>query len=72
MSDPTTPQGRGRHASPDFPSGVPASAWLTSMPGRATTPPSVGPSVGNEARRQAAAAGHGAADDGRSTGRLPR
>ena len=34
MSDPTPPARRGRHASPDSPSGVPASAWLASMPNR--------------------------------------
>ncbi|WP_448608078.1 endolytic transglycosylase MltG [Geodermatophilus sp. URMC 60] len=34
MSDPTSPGRRGRHASPDSPSGVPASAWLASMPSR--------------------------------------
>jgi UPF0755 protein len=32
VSDPTPPGRRGRHASPDSPSGVPASAWLASYP----------------------------------------
>lgn len=34
MSSPTPPGRRGRHASPDSPSGVHASAWLASMPNR--------------------------------------
>jgi UPF0755 protein len=53
-----TPPGRwGRHASPDFPSGVPASAWLASMPNRATTPQASGVPAG---------------DDGRDSGPTPR
>ena len=39
MSDPTPPGRRGRHASPDSPSGAPASAWLASLPSR---PPGAG------------------------------
>ncbi|MGY1679582.1 endolytic transglycosylase MltG [Geodermatophilus sp. SYSU D01176] len=38
MSDPTPPGRRGRHASPDTPSGVPASAWLASMPNQPPRP----------------------------------
>jgi peptidoglycan lytic transglycosylase G len=39
VTGPTPPGRRGRHASPEPPSGVPASAWLASLPSR---PPGVG------------------------------
>jgi UPF0755 protein len=42
VTNPTPPGRRGRHASPDSPSGVPASAWLASMPSR--------PPVGDQGR----------------------
>jgi UPF0755 protein len=38
VTDRTPPGRRGRHASPEFPSGVPTSAWPASMPDRAPTP----------------------------------
>jgi UPF0755 protein len=51
VNDPTPPARRGRHASPDSPSGVPAAAWLASMPSR---PPGAGGSrpAGSPPRRR--------------------
>ncbi|MBB3081940.1 endolytic transglycosylase MltG [Geodermatophilus sabuli] len=79
MTDPTPSSRRGRHAS-DFPSGVPATAWLASMPNRAAEQ---GPAAAGRYRVDAglrsttagpsapyAGAHGGRADDGRSTGPL--
>ena len=63
MNGPTPPGRRGRHASPDLPSGVPASAWLASMPSR--------PPTGDESRHAGPAPRRRRADDDRSTGPLP-
>jgi UPF0755 protein len=63
VNGPTPPGRRGRHASPDSPSGVPASAWLASMPSR--------PPVEAEDRRSGPVPRHRRAGDGRSTGPLP-
>ena len=60
MSGPTPPGRRGRHASPEPPSGVPPSAWLASMPSR--------PPVGDELRHPGPAPRRRRADDDRSTG----
>ncbi|SDO55736.1 endolytic transglycosylase MltG [Geodermatophilus sp. DSM 45219] len=66
MTDPTPPRRRGRHASPELPSGVPTSAWLASMPSRATTPQA----ADDHGRHPGAVPrGRRAADD-RSTGPL--
>jgi UPF0755 protein len=66
VTDPTPPRRRGRHASPELPSGVPTSAWLASMPSRTTTP-----QLSDEPGRHPGAVPRGrrAADD-RSTGPL--
>ena len=63
MNDPTPPGRRGRHASPDFPSGVPASAWLASMPNRATTPRSSAFPAGDEGRQSGPTPHRRRADD---------
>ncbi|ADB75762.1 endolytic transglycosylase MltG [Geodermatophilus obscurus] len=62
MTGPTPPGRRGRHASPESPSGVPASAWLASMPSR--------PPGGDEGRHPGPAPRRRRADE-RSTGPLP-
>jgi UPF0755 protein len=63
VSDPTPPGRRGRHASPEPPSGVPASAWLASLPSR--------PPVGDELRHPGPAPRRRRAGEDRSTGSLP-
>jgi peptidoglycan lytic transglycosylase G len=63
VTGPTPPGRRGRHASPDSPSGVPASAWLASMPSR--------PPGGDEGRHPGPAPRRRRAGDDRSTGPLP-
>ncbi|MGY1763434.1 endolytic transglycosylase MltG [Geodermatophilus sp. SYSU D00779] len=62
MSDPTPLGRRGRHASPESPSGVAASAWLASMPSR--------PPVGDEGHHAGPAPRRRRVED-RSTGPLP-
>ena len=60
--NPTPPGRRGRHASADSPSGVPASAWLASMPSR--------PPGGDEGRHPGPTPRRRRVDDDRSTGPL--
>ncbi|MGY1642930.1 endolytic transglycosylase MltG [Geodermatophilus sp. SYSU D00703] len=53
MTDPTPSSRRGRHASPDVPSGAPATAWMASMPrhpGARADDRSTGPLPGNGGR----------------------
>jgi UPF0755 protein len=63
VNGPTPPGRRGRHASPDSPSGVPASAWLASMPSRSP--------VEAEGRHPGPAPRRRRAGDDPSTGPLP-
>ncbi|MGR6963754.1 endolytic transglycosylase MltG [Geodermatophilus sp. URMC 61] len=63
MTDPTPPGRRGRHASPDSSSGVPASAWLTSMPSR--------PPVGDKGIHPGPAPRRRRAVDDQRTGPMP-
>ncbi|MDP9427951.1 MAG: endolytic transglycosylase MltG [Actinomycetota bacterium] len=68
MTDPT-PSGRwGRHASPEFPSGVPASAWLASMPNRVTTAQASAVPPGDDGRHPGSPPRHRLADEARGTG----
>ncbi|MGY1637370.1 endolytic transglycosylase MltG [Geodermatophilus sp. SYSU D00742] len=79
MSDPTPSSRRGRHSS-DFPSGVPAGAWLASMPRQGTGQRPAGHAAPDPYRVDAglrsttagpyAGVHGGPADDGRSTGPL--